>query len=166
MVIPEDEYRLEIEGEDFEFEEQADPGAYSTEIMVNEDEYELEMKKAEHKQQLDYQKYLCVRTCRNEETTHRICECDGARNLSTSHMQRSKTNHKAENGHEEIYFEWAQSKDITEYFAQLEQVQIKLDRWEVEVKELELVETAVNQIQDSGFFDHKFLRDWKRKPDH
>jgi hypothetical protein len=66
----------------------------------------------------------------------------------------------------EIYFEWDQSKDITEYFAQLEQVQIKLDRWEIEVKASDLLEAAVNQIQDSGHFDHKFLRDWETKPDH
>ena len=73
MVIPEDEFRLEIEDEDFEYEEQTDPGAYSTEVTGDEDEYELEIKKAEHKQrQVDYQKYLGVRTHHVNELVDRL----------------------------------------------------------------------------------------------
>jgi methyl-accepting chemotaxis protein len=174
---------LEIEDDTFEYEEQTDPGAYNPDITGDEEEYELEVKKAEHKQkQIDYQKYLGVRAHLINELVDKIEDTwlaalkrprTGFANVTVhqifEHLTRNvakPTTKQKMQMKKEIYFEWDQTKDITEYFTALEQLQIKLDRWDIEVSMSDLVEAAVNQMQDSGLFDHKFLRDWERKPDH
>ena len=61
MVIPEDEYRLEIEDADFENTEHQRPEPYNRDIMGGEDEHEQKVLEAEYSEvEDDYQRYLSV----------------------------------------------------------------------------------------------------------
>ena len=65
-----------------------------------------------------------------------------------------------------IEFEWDQTVDINEYFQKLNAIAIKLDGWGVDVQPSDLVIAGVDQMQESGIFDHRFLREWEMKPEH
>ena len=62
MVIPQEEYRLELDNEDWEYEEPSDPGPYSEEITADTVEFEKSRLEAKHKRaQDDYQRYEAVK---------------------------------------------------------------------------------------------------------
>ena len=76
------------------------------------------------------------------------------------------TNKEKKEIRKKIEFEWDQTSDIKEYFDKLDRKAVKLDRWEIEVQPADLVVAGVDQMQDSGIFDHKFLRAWEMKPEN
>ena len=57
---------------------------------------------------------------------------------------------------------WDQMENIREYFTEMENRQLKLECWCIMVKNHDMVATAVNQMQDSGLFDHKFHQNTRR----
>jgi hypothetical protein len=62
MVIPEDEYRLEIEDMDFEYEEPQRPEPYNPDITGGDDEHSQKVLEAEYSEvKDDYQCYLGAR---------------------------------------------------------------------------------------------------------
>ena len=75
-----------------------------------------------------------------------------------THQQREEMRKKIE-------LEWDQTMDIKEYFDKLYREAVKLDCWEIEAQPSELAVAGVDQMQDSGIFDHKFLRAWEIKPE-
>jgi chromosome segregation ATPase len=66
----------------------------------------------------------------------------------------------------EIEMEWDHTHDIQDYFTAMETKQMKLERWSITVETEDMVTAAVNQMQDSGIFDHKFMRGWEQKEEH
>jgi hypothetical protein len=85
IVIPEDEYGLEIEDETYKYVEPSDPGSYPT-LNGDEDEHTIKRLEAEHKESvLDYGKYLGVTehlrreftTCRMQRGLRRLNETEG-----------------------------------------------------------------------------------------
>jgi hypothetical protein len=76
------------------------------------------------------------------------------------------TNKEKKEMRKKIEFEWDQTMDIKEYFDKLDREAVKLDRWEIDVQPSDLVVAGVDQMQDSGIFDHKFLRTWEMKPEN
>ena len=59
IVIPEDEYQLEIEDNTWVYEEPEYPGAYNPDITGNENDHVVRRMEAEHKEKLaDYQNIL------------------------------------------------------------------------------------------------------------
>jgi hypothetical protein len=66
----------------------------------------------------------------------------------------------------QIEMEWDQNKDLTEYFTAMEQTQLKLETWNITVESEDMVNAAVEQLQDSGIFDRKFLRQWEQRAEH
>lgn len=180
-IIPEDEYRLEIEDNDFEYEEPTDPGPYNPDITGNEDDHVRARMEAEHKQrQQDYEKYLGVqehlleqfKQCINETwiialrrprsgyTTRTIREI-------LAHLRTDVTSLTAEERtklKKGIELEWDQTKHITQYFVAVEDEQIKIEGWIPGCNlDEEVMDAALMQMKACGLFDHRFMRDWDRK---
>jgi hypothetical protein len=65
----------------------------------------------------------------------------------------------------EIEIEWDHTQECVEYFTSMEDKQMKLKRWGITIEMEDMVTVAVNQMQDSSIFDHKFLRQWEEKSD-
>ena len=53
IVVPEDEYRLEIDNEDFEYKEPQQHEPYNEDIMGGEDEHERKVMEAEYSEVKD-----------------------------------------------------------------------------------------------------------------
>ena len=62
--------------------------------------------------------------------------------------------------------EWDQTTDIIDYFTRMENTQVKSERWGITIKMVNMINAAMEQMQDSGIFDHKFLCQWEQKEDH
>ena len=181
-IIPEDEYRLEIEDGDWEYEEPTDPGPYNPDITGDEDDHVRARMEAEHKQsQQDYEKYLglhehllkqfqeCVdeawiiqlRKPRSGYTTRTIKEII-AHLLSNITSLTAEERTKLKKG---IEFDWDQTKHITQYFVELENEQIKIEGWIPGCNlDEEAMDAALVQMKACGLFDHRFMRDWDKKP--
>jgi DNA repair exonuclease SbcCD ATPase subunit len=183
IVISEEEYRLEIEDEDWEYEEPTDPGPYNPDITGNEGDHEIRRMEAEHKQkQQDFQKYQGVSEHLKSEF-QRCMDSTWIAPLKRPHGGFANVTIKAFLAHlranvaklttkqkkdmkKKIEFEWDQTKDISEYFTQMEETRIRLESWGVTVDDNDMVNAAVAQMQDSGLFDRKFLREWEQKDEH
>jgi hypothetical protein len=182
IVISQEEYRLEIEDEDFEYEEPTEPEEYNTEITGEEEEHDKARLEAEHKRrQGDYERYLALtehlidqlvesmdetwllplRKPRSGYATRTIKEIfnhlkAAAAKLTAKEKQllRAQINN----------LEWNRTDHITQYFTDLEDLQIKIEGW---IPGLDTTEDAIDaatvQMKESGMFDHKFMRDWERK---
>lgn len=61
--------------------------------------------------------------------------------------------------------EWDQTTDITKYFTTMKNTQVKFECWGITIEMIDMINAAMEQIQDSGIFDHKFLCQWEQK-DH
>ena len=59
-----------------------------------------------------------------------------------------------------------QMENIREYLTKMENRQLKLERWCITVKMHDMVVAVVDQMHDSGLFDHKVLCDWEQKQEH
>jgi hypothetical protein len=183
IVISKEEYRLEIEDEDWEYEEPTDPGPYNPDITGNEGDHEIRRMEAEHKQkQQDFQKYQGV----SEHLRLEFQRCmdstwiaplkrprGGFANVTIkaflAHLRANVaklTTKQKKDMKKKIEFEWDQTKDISEYFTQMEETRIRLESWGVTVDDDDMVNAAVAQMQDSGMFDRKFLREWEQKDEH
>ena len=180
VVIPEEEYQLEIEDEEFEYEEPTDPGAYP-DLEGTEDEAEIKRLEAEHKQKkIDYLKYTGL----TEHVRRQFTQCmdktwiqplkkgrikyagvtikqffthlrSGVAKLSTKEEEEMK---------DRVFIEWNQTEDIAQYFKNVEEAQYQAEKWECKVDQQQLVNHAVIQMLDSNIFEPKFLRDWEVKP--
>ena len=180
IVIPEDEYQLEIDDVAWTYTEPEDPGAYNVEITGDEEDYIIRRMEAEHKVNInDYQKYLGV----TEHLRNQFEQCmdstwiaqlkkprGGFANVTVKqffeHLRANVTDLTSKQEIElkkEIEMDWDVSRDIKEYFTKMEQKQETLEGWGVQVTAKEIVLAAVVQMQDSGLFDQRFLRDWEMK---
>lgn len=181
-VISEDEYRLEIMDDDWEYEIQEEPGAYNPDITGDEDEYVIKRMEAEHKEaQRNFMKSEGVQ----EHFRRQFEECmdstwiaalrrprGGFANITIktflTHLRdnvaKLKTKEKKEL-RKRIEFEWDQTQDIKEYFQRMIEQRTKLESWGIIITDEDMVETAVTQMQDSGLYDRKFLRQWEQKED-
>lgn len=61
----------------------------------------------------------------------------------------------------QIEMEWDYTQDITEYFSMHENLQMKLGPWGVTIEMNDMVNNAVDQMQDSDIFDQKIPRQGK-----
>lgn len=184
IVIPEDEYQLEIEDNTWVYEEPEYPGAYNPDITGNENDHVVRRMEAEHKEKLaDYQKYLGVTEHIRQQFEKSVDETwlaplkkprGGFANVTVKdffeHLRtivaKLTTKQKRELKSELEMMEWDQTRDINEYFTKMEEKQETLDGWGVSATAEEMVLAAVAQMQDSGVFDSRFLRDWETKPDN
>lgn len=181
-VIPQEEYALEIEDEDFEWEEPTDLGPYP-ELDGTEDDQTIKTKEAEHKSKnIDAQKYIgftqhameqfqrCMDACWietlkknrtgfNNVTVHQVFNHlrTTAAKLSTKEKQALK---------EAIKIEWNRGNDIATFFKDMEDAQWKAEKWGVDTSTQEMVNHAVSQMEDSGLFEDNFLMDWEEKEEH
>lgn len=181
-VISEEEYRLEIEDNDWTYELQDDPGAYNPDITGAEDEWEIKRMEAEHKEaQKNYAKSDGVQEHFRREfqacmdstwivslkkprggyanvTIHQFLQHlrDNVAKLTTKEKNKMKSR---------IEFEWDQTRDIMEYFQRMSEQRTKLESWGVTITDEDMVNQAVTQMQDSGLFDRLFLRKWEQKSD-
>lgn len=181
-VISEEELRLEIEDEDWTYEIQTDPGPYNTEITGDEDEWVIKRMEAEHKSaQIDYYKGEGVQ----EHYRRQFQKCmdptwiaglrkvrGGFANITIkaflSHLRNDVaklTTKQKKEMKKRIEIEWNRTKDITEYFQRMTELRVKLESWGVTVDDDDMVNAAVTQMQDSGLFDRKFLREWEQRPE-
>jgi hypothetical protein len=182
VVIPEDEYRLEIEDEAYEYVEPADPGSYPT-LDGDEDEHAIKRLEAEHKEALaDYGKYLGV----TEHLRREFTTCMDATWIEA--LKRNRGGHAnvtikrffellrtdvarlttkdAEAMKAKVLIEWDQTRDITAFFRAMEEAQSQAERWNIEVDRTGMTNHAVIQMQESGLFDRKFLREWETREHH
>ena len=60
--------------------------------------------------------------------------------------------------------EWNQMQDITTYFRYIEDTATKLDMWDIDCSEADMVRAAVDQMIGSGIFECTFLRNREKKP--
>jgi hypothetical protein len=68
---------------------------------------------------------------------------------------------------DQLKIEWDQSKDIQEFFTEMEEKQIKIESWGAATNmDEEALQWATSQMIDSGLFDERFLRKWQKKPDN
>ena len=181
-VIPEAEYQLEIEDDAYEFAEQVKPAAYPT-LTGDEEEWERKQAEAEHREaQDDHEKYLGVQEWFRREIQKSLDPTwiaplkkarGGFANVTIknflNHLRADVaklTNKEKMAMKKRIEFEWDQTVDINEYFQKLDTIAVKLDGWGVDIQPADLVIAGVDQMQESGIFDHRFLRTWEMKPDH
>jgi DNA repair exonuclease SbcCD ATPase subunit len=67
---------------------------------------------------------------------------------------------------DQIKIEWDQSKDIQEFFTEMEEARDKIESWGATANlDEEGRDWTVEQMEDSGLFEEKFLRVWEMKPD-
>ena len=181
-VISEAEYQLEIEDEEWEYIEPTDPGPYNMEITGEEDEYIIKRMEAEHKQrQQDFQKYLGVQEHLRREFTTCMDSTwiaalrkprSGFANVTIhqflTHLRANVaklTSKQKKELRDQLRIEWEQSKDIQEFFTEMEEKQTKIESWGVTNMDEEALEWAVSQMIDSGLFEERFLRAWEMKPE-
>jgi len=181
-VISEEEYRLEIEDDDWTYELQEEPGAYNPNITGDEEEWEIKRMEAEHKEaQINFMKSDGVQ----EHFRREFQECmdptwivplrkprGGYANITIHQFLKHLRDNVAKLTTKEkkemrsrIEFEWDQNKDIMEYFQQMSEQRTKLESWGVAITDEDMVNQAVAQMQDSGVFDRLFLRKWEQKTD-
>ncbi len=185
-VVSEAEYRLEIDDADEEWEyiEPTDPGPYNNEITGDEEEHVIKRMEAEHKQkQIDYQKYLGVQEHLRREFTSCMDPTwitalrrnrSGFANVTIhqflAHLRANvaKLTSKQKNEmRDQLKIEWDQSKDIQEFFTEMEEKQIKIESWGAATNmDEEALQWATSQMIDSGLFDERFLRKWEKKPEN
>ena len=151
--------------------------------MGDEEDWEQKQKVADHRViEEDYEKYLGMQEwfCRGIQKavdSMWIAELKKPRSgyagitikRCFQHLRSDVaklTNKEKKEMRKKIEFEWNQTMDIKEYFDELDRKAVKLDRWEIEVQPSDLVVAGVDQMQDSGIFDHKFLRAWEMKPEN
>jgi hypothetical protein len=65
-----------------------------------------------------------------------------------------------------VLVEWDQTRDITAFFRQMEEAQSQAERWSIDVDRAGMTNHAVIQMQESGLYDRKFLREWETKEPH
>jgi hypothetical protein len=182
IVIPEDEYRLEIEDEAYEYVEPTDPGSYPT-LDGDEDEHAIKRLEAEHKEALaDYGKYLGVTehlrreftTCMDATWIEALKRNRGGYANVTikrffEHLRTDVarlTTKDAEAMKAKVLIEWDQTRDITAFFRAMEEAQSQAERWNIEVDRTGMTNHAVIQMQESGLFDRKLLREWETREQH
>lgn len=183
IVIPEEEYQLEIEDDTWTYEEPEYPGAYNPDITGDEDDYIIRRMEAEHKEKLrDYEKYLGVTEHLRQQFEKSIDETWLAplkkprgrfANVTIKQfLEHLRTNvtqlttKQKKDLKKEIDMEWNLTQDINEYFTKMEEKQENLDGWGVQVTAEEMVLAAVTQMQDSNIFESRFLIEWETKPEH
>lgn len=184
IIISQEEYRLEIEDDDFEYEEPTEPEEYNPDITGDEEDHERARLEAEHKRrQGDYERYLALR----EHLTDKLVECMDETWLIQLRKPRSGyatrtikeifthlkataaklTAKERTNLRAQIHqLEWNRTEHITKYFTDVEDLQIKIEGW---IDGLDTTADAMDattvQMKDSGLFDHRFMRQWERKPE-
>jgi DNA repair exonuclease SbcCD ATPase subunit len=149
----------------------------------DEEDWEQKQKVAEHRViEEDYEKYLGVQEWFRREI-QKVVDSTWIAELKKprsgyagvtikrffQHLRSNVaklTNKEKKEMRKKIEFEWDQTMDIKEYFDKLDREAVKLDRWEIDVQPSDLVVAGVDQMQDSGIFDHKFLRTWEMKPEN
>ena len=181
-VIPQEEYALEIEDEDFEWEEPTDLGPYP-ELDGTEDEQTVKTMEAEHKlKNIDAQKYIgftqhameqfqrCMDPCwikplkKNRTGFNNVSIRQVFEHLRTTAVKLSTKEKTALK--EAIKIEWNRGNDIATFFKDMEDAQWKAEKWGVETSTQEMVNHAVAQMEDSGLFEDNFLMDWEEKEEH
>jgi UPF0288 family protein (methanogenesis marker protein 3) len=65
-----------------------------------------------------------------------------------------------------VLIEWDQTRDITAFFRAMEEAQSQAERWNIKVDRTGMTNHAVIQMQESGLFDRKFLREWEMREQH
>ena len=182
IVIPQDEYRSEIEDEDWSYNEPTDPGSYNPDILGDEEEHIIKRMEAEHKQRIvDYHKYLGVTEHLRREFLASIDAPwivelkrprGGYANVTVKDFLKhlrdqvaKLTSRERTAMKKEIEQEWDLTNDITEYFTKMQEALAKNERWGNEISTKEMVDSAVIQMIDSGVFGHDFLRKWEMMED-
>ena len=181
-VISEEEYRLEIMDATFVYQEPlGEPlSAYNPNITGAEDEHEIKGLEAEHKvYRTDRLRYEGLTEHFKEELLKSVDETwlaalkrprGGYANISIKrflqHLRdtaaKLSTKEKKKMS-KELDREWDQTQDITTYFRYIEDVSTKLDRWDIDCSEGDMVTAAVDQMIDSGLFERNFLCAWEKK---
>jgi hypothetical protein len=145
-VISEAEYQLEIEDEEWDYIEPTNPGPYNTEITGEKDEYIIKQMEAEHKQrQQDFQNYLGVQEHLRREFTTCMDPTwiaalrkpqSGFANVTIhqflAHLRANVaklTSKQKKELRDQLRIEWEQSKDIQEFFTEMEEKQTKIESW-------------------------------------
>ena len=183
IIISQEEYRLEIENDEWEYEEPTKPEEYNPEITRDVEDYERACLEAEHKRrQGDYERYLALtehlqsklvesmdetwllplRKPRSGYATRTIKEIFEHLKSSAARLTaKQKTTLRGQIN----YLEWNRTTHITQFFTDMEDLQIKIKGWIPGLDMTEdMVDAATVQMKDSGQFDHKFMREWERKP--
>jgi hypothetical protein len=180
IVIPEDEYRLELEDNDYDYEEPTNPGSYPK-LDRTEDDHTIKRMEAEHKEAVsDYHKYLGVTehlrreftTCMDPTWIEALRRPRGGYANMTiktffTHLRGGVarlTTKEQEDMKAKIKVVWDQTQDITTFFRRMEEELAKVERWSIKITPTEMVNHAVIQMQECGIFERKFLREWEMKP--
>ena len=181
-VISEEEYRLEIMDNTFTYVEplgQALP-AYNPNITGEEDDYQIKALEAEHKvYRTDRLRYEGLTEHIKDELLKSVDETwlaalkrprGGYANIPIKRLFEHLRNNAAKLSTKdkkmmakELEKEWDQTQDITTYFRYIEDTASKLDRWDIDCTESDMVTAAVDQMIDSGIFERTFLRNWEKK---
>lgn len=180
-VIPEEEYQLEIEDEDYEYEEPTDPGSYP-ELDGDEEPHEVSRLEAEHKdKQNDFIKYTAFKQHIANEFTQCVDstwieDLSNGRSKYTnvspkqfiahlkSEAARLSTQEKSEMK-KKIFITWDQVEDLKAFIKRMELLEEKALEWDVVVSAQDMVNHAVLEMQKSNFFEPQFLEDWEERPD-
>jgi regulator of replication initiation timing len=181
-VISEEEYQLEIEDENYEYNEPTDPGSYP-ELDGDEDDITVKRLEAEHKtKQDDFLKFTAFK----QYVQKQFGQCIDATWIEP--LQRNRTGYahvspkqflehlrtdvaklstKEKNElKKQVYIDWNQPEDIETFFKRMEDLEWQVEKWDVTIDAQDMVNHAVLQMQDSNMFEVKFLRDWEEKPDN
>ena len=180
VVIPEEEYQLEIEDEEWTYQEPTDPGSYP-DFDGDVDDTERRRLEAEHRQKVtDYLKYIGL----TEHVRRQFVKCmdpiwieslkkqrvgysgvtiknffehlrDNVAQLDTEEQEEMK---------QRVKKEWNQTQDIRMFFKEMEDAQYQAERWDVTIDQQEMVNHAVIQMKKSNIFYPEFLRKWEEKP--
>lgn len=181
-VIPEDEYRLEIEDEDWEYEEPEDPGSYP-DLEGNEDEFTVKRMEAEHRnKQEDFLKYTAFK----QHIQKQFIECIDSTWIENLKRHRTGyahvtprqfldhlrtdvaklTTRERNELKNRIHIEWNQPEDIETFFKKMEEALYIAEKWDVTIDAQDMLNHAVLQMEDSNLFDSDFMMDWEEKEEH
>ena len=182
VVVPEEEYQLEIEDPEFEYQEPEDPGAYP-DIDEDVEDNERRRLEAEHKQAVnDYQKYIGL----TEHVRRQFTKCvdpawieslkkprTGYTGVTIKKFFKHLRDNVAQMDTEEqdamkqrVKIEWDQTRDISIFFKDMEDAQYQAEKWDVTIDMQDMVNHAVIQMRRSNIYEPQFLRKWEEKPKH
>jgi hypothetical protein len=182
IVIPAEEYGLEIDDDEYVYIPLTDPGSYP-DLDGDEEDHERERAVANHKVAVaDYQKYPGVQEHLRREMKASVDEVwietlqnnrGGYAQVTIkallAHLRVSDaklTTKESQTMKAAIKVEWDRTNHIAQLWKKMEKARSQAERWGLVINEQDMVEHGVMQMMESGMFDKKHLMGWERLEDH
>ena len=182
-VISDEAYGTKIEDPDFELalHEPTQPAAYNPEITANTPDHmrrTLEAEWEQHKK--DVVKYDAVQEvlvskivgavdiAHIREKWDEFAAWDGrtCREMIDHLRDRFKlTATERARMRDEINFDWDQTIDFESYIIKLEEIRSKLKRWDIDIDDNTLIDTAAKQVNRSNVFTKDHRKQWDELDD-